>query len=73
MGIKNRKRSGEGLSFAQIAYPPNFLRELALKFCFKTKVFEAQTLRPIGLRICSKYGKIPMLRFRLLIYFLSYT
>ena len=29
--------------------------------------------RPIGLRIYSKYGKIPMLRFRLLIYFLSYT
>ena len=33
----------------------------------------AQQNRPIGLRICSKYGKIPMLRFRLLIYFLSYT
>ena len=29
--------------------------------------------RPIGLRIYSKYGKIPMHRVQLLIYFLSYT
>ena len=30
-------------------------------------------IRPIGLRIYSKYGKIPMHHFRLLIYFWSYT
>ena len=26
--------------FEQIAYPPNFLRELALKFCFRQETLE---------------------------------
>ena len=39
----------------------------------KTKVFEAQTLVQLGCEFVQNVSKIPPLRFRLLIYFLSYT
>ena len=58
--------------FERVADPPNFLRKLALKLVETCRLLSSDN-RPIGLRIYSKYGKIPMLRLWFFIYFLSYT
>lgn len=55
--------------FERVADPPNFLRKLALKLVETCRLLSSDN-RPIGLRIYSKYGKIPMLRLWFFIYFL---
>ena len=54
--------------FERVADPPNFLRKLALKLVETCRLLSSDN-RPIGLRIYSKYGKIPMLRLWFLFIF----